>query len=112
MGEIGIEHHTALHDLRFWQIQQAIDGYNRRHRDDWSMTRWQTYNLIAAQCGGENLSKSGIHSPVDLIRFPWEKLDTPPETSQADIDELQELMSRINNGVTDGDFTRGGKGTG
>ena len=76
------------------------------------MTRWQTYNLIAAQCGGENLSKSGIHSPVDLIRFPWEKLDTPPETSQADIDELQELMSRINNGITDGDFTRGGKGTG
>ena len=96
MGEIGIEHHTALHDLRFWQIQQAIDGYNRRHRDDWSMTRWQTYNLIAAQCGGENLSKSGIHSPMDLIRFPWEKLDTPPETSQADIDELQELIRQEN----------------
>lgn len=103
MGEIGIPHATALHDLRFWQIQQAIDGYNRRHRDAWSMTRWQTYNLMAAQCGGDNLKKSGINNPTDLIQFPWEKLDTPPETSQADIDELQELMRQENARIAEPD---------
>lgn len=103
MGEIGIPHATALNDLRFWQIQQAIDGYNRRHRDAWSMTRWQTYNLMAAQCGGDNLKKSGINAPTDLIQFPWEKLDTPPETSQADIDELQELMRQENARIAEPD---------
>ena len=102
MGEIGIPHATALHDLRFWQIQQAIDGYNRRHRDDWSMTRWQTYYLMAAQCGGKNLSKSGIHSPIDLIRFPWDTDidddDTPAagQPTAEEVEHLRELMRQEN----------------
>ena len=97
MGEIGIGHTTALYDLRLWQIQQTIDGYNRRHRDAWSMTRWQTYNLMAAQCGGDNLKKAGIYTPIDLLPFPWERtVPDPPHTSQADIDELQELMRQEN----------------
>ena len=106
MGEIGIPHATALHDLRFWQIQQAIDGNNRRHRDAWSMTRWQTYYLMAAQCGGENLSKSGIHSPIDLIRFPWDT-DTDDDTpaagqpSAAEVEALRELMRQENAKIPD-----------
>ena len=97
MGEIGVPHHTALHELENWQIQQIITGYHRRHRDLLSLTRWQTFNLMVAQVGGKQLSSAGIHTPADLLKFPWDVEDEQPAgASPEDIADLQALMDEIN----------------
>ena len=72
VGEIGISRREYLYELDYLDMVQIERGYERRHRHAWSIGRWQTFHLMAAFCGGENLQKSGIHSPVDLIRFPWD----------------------------------------
>ena len=90
MGEIGI----TLADfkrLRWWEIRSIIRGYNRRHRDLWSSTRWQTYNLMQAFCGGKALNDAGIRKPTDLIKFPW---DSAPVATITE-DEALELQAEI-----------------
>lgn len=72
VGEIGIPRREYLYELDYLDMVQIERGYERRHRHAWSIGRWQTFHLMAAFCGGENLQKSGIHSPIDLIRFPWD----------------------------------------
>ena len=70
-------------------------GYNRRHRHEWAIARWQTYNIMTAQVGGEAMKKAGIRNPIDLITFPWEK--APVERiSDTDKQELLDLMASIN----------------
>ena len=70
-------------------------GYNRRHRELWSSTRWQTYNLICSFAGSKALSEAGIYKPTDLIKFPW---DTAPIThiSEQEAADLQAEMAAIN----------------
>ena len=70
MGEIGIPRREYLYDLASWEIMLIVRGYIRRSRDLWSATRWQTYNLMCVSMA--DIKKAGIHSPTDLIRFPWE----------------------------------------
>lgn len=55
----------------------------------WSASRWQAYNIMAAWA---DLAKAGIHSPKDLLQFPWEKT-----TAKASIptDEEVEEMKQI-----------------
>ena len=56
---------------------------------------------MAAQCG-ENLQKSGIHSPTDLIQFPWDLTNDDDDTtaagqpSAAEVKALRELMRQEN----------------
>lgn len=95
MGEIGIPHHTALHELDNWQIQQVITGYNRRNRELLSIVRWQTHYLMAAQVGGKALAEAGIHGPTDLLKFPWDT-DTTPELTQEDVDDIVAELEAIN----------------
>lgn len=70
MGEIGIPRLEYLYDLEYWEIMLIVRGYIRRSRDLWSATRWQTYNLMCVSMA--DIKKAGIHSPTDLLRFPWE----------------------------------------
>ena len=62
-------------------------GYDRRHRNLWSATRWQTYNLMCAFAGSKALSEAGINSAKDLLSFPWDTehngLPTEDEIAQA-----------------------------
>lgn len=118
MGEIGRPQHEFLYDVNAWQLRLIIRGYYRRHREDWSMTRWQTYNLMCVSMA--DLKKVGIYRPTDLIRFPWEK-DLPDGESNGptkeEIEEMRRIMqeenARFEAGLPpDGDFTKGGKGTG
>ena len=62
-------------------------GYERRHRQLWSATRWQTYNLMAAFAGSKALSEAGINSAKDLLPLPWDTdhSDLPTEDEVADI---------------------------
>ena len=72
VGEIGISRREYLYELDYLDMVQIERGYERRHRHAWSIGRWQTFHLMAAFCGGKNLQESGIHTPLDLIRFPWD----------------------------------------
>ena len=95
MGEIGISPDRFRYGLRWWEIKAIIRGYNRRHRDLWSSTRWQTYNIMASFVGGDKLSEKGINSPKDLIKFPWDTDQRSP-LSDDDIADLQAEMAAIN----------------
>ena len=91
MGEIGFPRREFLHDLKWWEVRSIIRGYNRRHRNLWSSTRWQTYWLV--KCSMADTSK--ITSPTDIMQFPWEKVkDNLP--SQEEIDQMQAEMAAIN----------------
>lgn len=97
MGEIGLNRHEYLYDLTFTDLLLIERGYYRRSRDLWSSQRWSTYNVMAAFCGGKNLRESGIHSPRDLITFPWERSHRLLPTED-DIKELQaEMKAMIHN---------------
>ena len=95
MGEIGFPRREFLHDIRWWEVRSIIRGYNNRHRDLWSSSRWQTYNLMCAFAGSEALQKAGIYKPTDLIPFPWDKAPALP-ISDADRQELQDLIDAEN----------------
>lgn len=88
MGEIGISRREYLYVLSFCDLLLISRGYDRRNRHLWSAIRWQTHQLMAAFVGGNKLTEAGIHSPKDLIAFPWEK-EGPVELSEEDVRELQ-----------------------
>ena len=92
---MGITTGQFYYGLRWWEIKSIIRGYNRRHRDQWSAVRWQTYNLMCAFAGSKSLSESGIHGPKDLLPLPWDTEDAIP-ISQDDIDDLQREMRMFN----------------
>lgn len=95
VGEVGIPHRTALYEMQQWHIHQAITGYYRRGRDTKSLMRWQTYNMMAAFAGGDNLRKSGINGPSDLLKFPWDtdEAEQPIEVTDDVVKELQDEMA-------------------
>ena len=95
MGEIGLSPDRLNYGLLWWEIHCIIKGYNRRNRDLWSSTRWQTYNLMASQVGGKALSEAGIHKPTDLIKFPWEKQPIA-NISDEDVAAMQAELAAIN----------------
>ena len=117
MGEIGRSHQEFMYDLRLCQLRMIVKGYYRRNRDMWSAVRWQTYNLMSVSMA--DLKKAGIYKPTDLIQFPWDTTDeeTGDMPSDAEVQRLRQLMMEENARAEarlppDGDFTRGGKGTG
>ena len=78
--------------LRWWEARCIIRGYNRRSRHLWSSTRWQTYQLMCVQVGGDKLAEKGINRPQDLLKFPWER-----EYSPLTEDEIKELQRDMQN---------------
>lgn len=89
VGEIGITTGQFYYGLRWWEIKSIIRGYNRRNRDQWSATRWQTYNLMCAFAGSKSLSENGIHGPKDLLPLPWDTEDDIPSLSDEEYAEMQ-----------------------
>ena len=49
---------------------------------------------MSAQCGSDNMRKSGINSPTDLLKLPWDK-EAPPITEEEAAD-LQAEIDAIN----------------
>ena len=94
MGEIGIQPDHFL-QLEWWQLRSIIRGYNRRLNQMWSANRWQTYHIMEAQVGTDNLRKSGIRNPTDLIKLPSDRQPTV-EVSQEEVDMLQAEMAAMN----------------
>lgn len=101
VGEIGIPRREYLYELDYLDMVQIERGYERRHRHAWSIGRWQTFHLMAAFCGGKNLQESGIHTPTDLIRFPWDYKphkagDESDMPTPAVVEELRRKMREEN----------------
>ncbi len=100
MGEIGISRREFLYDLNYTDLLLIDYGYEKRRRDLWSSVRWQTYNMMAAQVGGDNMKKHGIYSPADLLPFPWdnEGSDDTGSTpvSSKEVERMQQLMREEN----------------
>lgn len=97
VGEIGIPRREFLYEIRFWEARRIVKGYNRRCKDVWSAVRWSTYNIMAAQVGGKEMGKHGIHHPSDLLPLPWDsKQELATPISEEDEAELQALMAAVN----------------
>ena len=101
MGEIGIPRQEYLFELRYWEILLIVRGYARRNRDLWSVTRWQTYSLLAVQA---DLKKAGIFSPTDLLPLPWDNdgEEVSPGPTKEQIAELQRQMREYNESHAEG----------
>ena len=97
MGEIGLNRKEYLYDLQFWEMLLISRGYDRRHRDMWSATRWQTFYLMSvSMC---DLKKAGIYRPTDLIRFPWDNNADEPVgnmPTKKEIEEMRRMMIEEN----------------
>lgn len=100
MGEIGVSRREYLYDLNYTDLLLISYGYEKRRRDLWSSVRWQTYNMMAAQVGTDNMKKSGIYSPTDLLPFPWDNEgsnDTvSAPVSSKEVERMQQLMREEN----------------
>ena len=100
MGVIGFPRRDLLYEVKWWEVLSIIRGYNLKHRDLWSATRWQTYQILGAVCGSNNLRENNIYCAKDLIEFPWEDDDNATnngvELSDEEIAELQADMARLN----------------
>lgn len=84
VGEIGIDRHELLYELRLWEIRSILSGYRRRERIQWEAIRWQTWCIL-------NALGSKIHSLADLLPLPWEdEFEDAP--SQDEIEELRAQM--------------------
>ena len=95
MGEIGINRLEYLYDIHWWELVLIYRGYARRHRESWSMMRWQTFQLMGAQAGKKGMNEAGLFKPTDLLQFPWEKEASTP-LSDADRQQLQAEMDAFN----------------
>ena len=94
MGEVGITTGQFYYGLKWWEIKSIIRGYNRRHRDQWSAARWQTYNLMCAFAGSKSLNEAGIHGPKDLLPLPWDNDEIANENLPTE-DEIREMQAEM-----------------
>lgn len=96
MGEIGIPRRDFLYDLCFWEVRRIVNGYRRRERTLWELTRWQTFLLM--HNGMADLKKAGIYRMQDLIRFPWEDgaPDDDDQPSDEEIDAIRKHLQGLN----------------
>ena len=92
MGEIGIDRHEFLYELKLWEINAIVKGYRRRAHTQWESVRWQTFLILCA------LGAKNIHHPDDIQKFPWEVEDEDDgdEVTEEDVRAMQREMAAIN----------------
>lgn len=71
-------------------------GYERRHRQIWSATRWQTYYFMVAFNGAQALSDAGIKSPKDLLPLQWDKKEADePSAAEVTPEDEKRMLALI-----------------
>ena len=93
MGEIGIPRREFLYDLRFWEVRRIVRGYRRR---DWLKHQLMAECVYAATFATRDPKGKTV---ADMFPSLFEEDGEPEESgtiSQADVDDLQQLMSAIN----------------
>lgn len=90
VGEIGYNRKEFLFELKFWEIRAIIKGFRKRARTIWESSRLNAYFIMSSMA---DLQKAGIHSDLDLVRFPWET-DTP-SGDQPTAEQIAELKAKM-----------------
>lgn len=70
---------AALTSLEEYEL--LVEGHNKAEQEEWERTRWMVFMQWSIS---PNL-KRRPHTPIDVIRFPWEKETT------ADVKEIEPL---------------------
>lgn len=91
VGEIGISRREFLYELKAWEINAIIRGYDRRLHTPWETARFLAFCTAKSSMGG-----SSIHHFHDLIRFPWESGSDMQEISDEEIEETRERLRQEN----------------
>lgn len=96
VGEIGIDRHVFLYELKLWELNAIVAGYRRRSHTMWEATRWQTFLILCA------LGAKSIHTPEDIQKFPWEVEDEDDgdEVTEEDVMAMQREIEMINQQLT------------
>lgn len=94
MGEVGIDRHEFLYELKLWEINSIVEGYRRRAHTAWETARWQTFCIVCA------MGAKSFNSPQDLQKFAWEE-EQYEELSEDDVKELQDEIDEINKQMND-----------
>ena len=90
---LGLSPRYVLDEMQFYEIDALLDSYYLKHKDSWEQARLIAY--MTAQVNSRNTIK-----PEDIIKFHWEKDDTPEvnELDQKSIElEMKQLENILNN---------------
>lgn len=93
MGEIGIPRREFLYDIRFWEVRRIIRGYRRRDTLKHQLLAECAYAAIYA------MRDPNGKTVTDMFPLLFEEDGDPEESdtiTQADVDDLQQLMATIN----------------
>lgn len=92
MGEIGIPRHEFLYDIRFWEVRRIIRGYRQRDRLKHQLLAEVVYSTLYIMRDPNGKTAADIFPNL----FEDDDNEAPPEISDEEYNELQELMANIN----------------
>lgn len=99
MGEIGIDRHVFLFELKHWEIEAIIEGYYRRYSHQWSSVRWLAFHILHAM----PYCKFDAKTPEEMFPLPWDEKKTVNEEDIKEISDIiereKELARKINKGT-------------
>lgn len=88
VGEIGIDHHTFLYELKFYQVRRIIRGYRRRNTLAHQMLAEVVFSSIYSQRDPKGRTVKDLFPAL----FEDEDEEVAPPLTEAEQQELQELM--------------------
>ena len=93
MGEIGIPRREFLYDIQFWEVRRIIRGYRHRDRLKHQLLAECAYAAIFAMRDPKGKTAEDL--------FPGifeedDEIEAPPEMSDEEYNELQDLMDNFN----------------
>ena len=88
VGEIGIDHHTFLYDLKFYQVRRIIRGYRRRNILTHQMLAEVVFSSIYAMRDPKGKTVKDLFPAL----FEDDDEEPAPPLTEAEQQELQELM--------------------
>jgi len=88
VGEIGIDHHTFMYDLTFWQVRRIIRGYRKRS----TLTHQMLAEVVFSSIYTMRDPKGKTVKDLFPALFEDEDEEVAPPLTEAEQQELQELM--------------------
>ena len=92
MGEIGFPRKEFLHELKWWEVQSIIRGYQARHHAGWEQARLIAYQ--ARYCMGVPKGES-VPLLTDWIKFKWEHKEPPATLTEEERKQMQREANEI-----------------
>ena len=89
---MGFPRHEFLHELKWWEVNSIIRGYNARHHAGWEQARLVAYS--AHYCMGVPPG-STAPSVSEWIKFSWERNANANDDSIPSYDEAQRMRQMM-----------------